>query len=462
MRTLSNAALILFILFGLMFSYCSNISMAVSYDYEGHWAEQTIKIWIEKGYIKMYEDGTFRPDDPITRAEFVSMINKLFGLTETGTVGFNDVAAKDWYYNAVLIARKAGYIVGKENNTFGPNDKITREEASTMLGRVMGMGNHSGNKNNHTLKDFDQVSEFAKLYLDDLMEKELIQGYGDNTFRPQDYMSRGEAVVVIDRAANLLKVDRTYYANKVAVLMYHSIRTDYKYDNCINVDVFRQQLKMLINSKFNIISLNTFLDFMEGKTTVPENAVLLTFDDGYEDFYKLAYPVLEEFNLPATMFVITSKIGDKSGWNPKIDETQMKDMNANNISFQSHSHDGHYYVKGLFGKEDAFLVTRIFNNNYKLEDAKEYHDRVYNDLLKSKQVLDALLAQDTRVMAAPYGKVNKTVEQVANLVGLDYNFTIKPGVVGQQSNMMRLPRINAGYSSISDEELKNVILRIAR
>jgi peptidoglycan/xylan/chitin deacetylase (PgdA/CDA1 family) len=440
----------------------SNISLATKYDFEGHWAEQTVKLWVEKGYLKMYEDGTFRPNEPVTRAEFVSMVNKLFQLTDVEHIDFLDIAEDDWFYEGIAIAVKAGYITGDGNKNFRPQEPITREEASTMLGRLI--VNESSHQDDGTFSytDVSLVSDFAKEYINFFVRHELIEGYYDKTLKPEQPLSRAEAVVLLDRVANLLDMNHTYYTNKVVVLMYHSVREDYEYDHCINKDVFYNHMKMLENSGFNVITLDTFISFMEGKSQVPDNAVLITFDDGYEDFYNLAYPVLKDRNLSATMFMITSTIGDKTGWNPKIDLQQMEEMTEYNIYFQSHSHNAHKYIEGSNGKEDAYLITRTFNENNLPETFEEYYDRVYHDLAKSKEVLDELLKQDTKVLAVPYGKANSTVYEIANSVGLDYNFTIKPGVVTKNIAKMSLPRINAGYSSITGEELKNIILRNVR
>lgn len=453
--------LTLLLLLFFIFSFSSDISQAVSYDFEGHWAEQTIKVWLEKGYIKLYEDGTFRPDAPITRAEFISMINKLFGFQAKGPVLFSDVREDQWFYEVVSIAAQAGYILGKSDGTFRPNEVITREEACTMLGRALGQKVWEVEQKNLVPRDLAQVSEFAVAYVENLQALGLIQGYSDNTFRPQAPLTRGEAVMLIDRVAGLLGTERIYYTDKVAVLMYHSLRTHYKYDNCIHQDVFRTHIEMLKSSGFNPIDLETFCNYLGAQGTVPPNAVLLTFDDGYEDFYKLAYPILKEMEVPATMFVITSKIGDKSGWNPKLDEEQILEMALHDISFGSHSHDGHYMVPGLGGQEAPFLVTRIYEKG-RLERGREYYQRVYDDLATSKKVLDDLLRQDTRVLALPYGRGNSTVQDICDLIGLDYIFTVKPGVVDRYTDRQSLPRLNAGYSSISDEELKNIILRYAR
>ncbi|HSQ89397.1 N-acetylmuramoyl-L-alanine amidase, partial [Romboutsia sp.] len=86
-------------------------------DIQNHWAKVSIEDFASKGYIGGYEDGTFRPDNPITRAEFVKIVNKVCGFTQIGSENFNDVNTSNWFYNDVCIGIKAGYIKGYEDNT---------------------------------------------------------------------------------------------------------------------------------------------------------------------------------------------------------------------------------------------------------------------------------------------------------------------------------------------------------
>ena len=66
-------------------------------DIENHWAYDSIKKFIEKGYITGYEDKTFRPENHITRAEFVKIVNKVFNFTDKGKDNFKDVEPGIWY-----------------------------------------------------------------------------------------------------------------------------------------------------------------------------------------------------------------------------------------------------------------------------------------------------------------------------------------------------------------------------
>ena len=112
---------------------------AASNDIKGHWAESAITSWQDKGLIAGYEDRTFKPDKSVTRAEFASMVNKALGLTEKGTVPFTDVQSGSWYYDAISIAVKAGYCSGYEDGTFKPNATITRAEAAVMISLAKGL-----------------------------------------------------------------------------------------------------------------------------------------------------------------------------------------------------------------------------------------------------------------------------------------------------------------------------------
>jgi len=79
-------------------------------DIRGHWAEEDLNKWMEKGILVGYQDGTIRPDNNITRAEFVTLINKVFGLYELSREQFADVEDSKWYSREILKARAAGYI----------------------------------------------------------------------------------------------------------------------------------------------------------------------------------------------------------------------------------------------------------------------------------------------------------------------------------------------------------------
>lgn len=87
-------------------------AMAAPSDIAGHWAESVITQWQSKGLIQGYEDGTFKPGNTITRAEFVTLMNNAKGFWSEGSINFSDVKNGSWFYSAVARAVAAGYVKG--------------------------------------------------------------------------------------------------------------------------------------------------------------------------------------------------------------------------------------------------------------------------------------------------------------------------------------------------------------
>ena len=94
---------------------------------------------VEWGVMRGDIDGNLNPDNPISRAEFVTMINRAYGFTQMGTMPFKDVPEKAWYAEDVNIAYHTGYIQGTSSTTFSPSDSITREQATVILARILMM-----------------------------------------------------------------------------------------------------------------------------------------------------------------------------------------------------------------------------------------------------------------------------------------------------------------------------------
>ena len=123
-------ALILSMLLGL-----TCLAFAQPADIQGHWAEAQIGKWLEQKLATGYPDGSFGPDNSITRAEFVALVNRVFGFTASEPINYPDVAPDAWFSDE--IARKAaGYLSGYEDGTIRPNGQISRQEAALILAKV--------------------------------------------------------------------------------------------------------------------------------------------------------------------------------------------------------------------------------------------------------------------------------------------------------------------------------------
>lgn len=164
------------------------------------YAKQVQKL-VENGVLSGYEDGTFRPEGGVTRAEMCKMITLSFGLTDIeGAPGFADMTEKDWFYPYALAAQKAGIVNGFEDGTFRGYEKITREQVCAILVRV--------------LKPFDlpfavtlndKVSDWARPCVETILKNQLMQTDENGNFRATEVIKRHElattvSVFVVDPA----------------------------------------------------------------------------------------------------------------------------------------------------------------------------------------------------------------------------------------------------------------------
>ncbi|MBQ3181828.1 MAG: S-layer homology domain-containing protein [Clostridia bacterium] len=136
-------------------------------------------------------DGTFRPEAPIRRSELCKIVNTIFGYTEKDTTGFSDVTPSNWYYDHVLIAKKAGYIVGYDDGTFKGENYVTREQSCAILCRVANLVDIAQN-----VEIKDAVSEWAMPYVQKVLGNKLMSLEAGNTFRAQENIKRDEYSVV--------------------------------------------------------------------------------------------------------------------------------------------------------------------------------------------------------------------------------------------------------------------------
>lgn len=105
-------------------------------DIQGHWAEEAVNRWTHRGIVEGYPDGTFKPGNSITRAEFAALVNRTFGYATFSSVEFSDVNDDEWFAGDVSKAVGAGYIEGYPDGTFKPNENISRQEAALVLARI--------------------------------------------------------------------------------------------------------------------------------------------------------------------------------------------------------------------------------------------------------------------------------------------------------------------------------------
>lgn len=177
-------------------------------DYETHWAGKSIQKWIDKGIIEGYEDGTFRPDEPLTRAEFAKIMVELFGYYDTFKAkDYQDINVRKWYADYVEKISAAQIMYETDGVNFYPEANITREEALYALANSYSI--HSLNYERGQMADLetymglnfsdrDQISEWALDAFKVFYENGYIKSDEDNCVNPQAVLTRGELAALLD------------------------------------------------------------------------------------------------------------------------------------------------------------------------------------------------------------------------------------------------------------------------
>lgn len=248
---------------------------------------------------------------------------------------------------------------------------------------------------------------------------------------------------------------KAMYSEQVAVLMYHHIYNEDESSGTITTGLFEDQLVYLRDRGYKFISLQQFLAFMEG-ASVPDNAVLVTFDDGYESVYANAYPILNKMDIPAANFIITNKHDNPREHTPTFmtpDEIRaMMSAKPGIISAQCHT-------EGMHDNPDTpYLVNRLPTDGGK-ETEEQYRQRIVSDTQACIKRLTPLGPEKVNTLAYPYGVYDKLSSELLREAGIEYAFTIVPEMATRSVNKMHIPRINAGSPHISPEVLHQTIQR---
>lgn len=164
-----------------------------------HWASDAINTMAAYGFVDGYpgSESKFMPNENITRAEFCKIIAGIEDFEATTTASFNDVKEGQWFYASVMELANAGIIKGYGEGVFAPNQQISREEMFTIIARAAGLDEVSVPAK---FSDIDKVKSWAKGAINALYAKGAVNGYPDNTLRPQANATRAEATQILYNA----------------------------------------------------------------------------------------------------------------------------------------------------------------------------------------------------------------------------------------------------------------------
>lgn len=171
--------------------------------------DDAIEKLVAWGVLHGYDDGEIHPERMVTRAQFVAMVNRAYGYKEMGEHAFRDILPSAWYYEDVVIAFTARYFTGIDRYTAGPDRLLTRQQAMTMLAKNLRLTPVPGEVTEFI--DGNGFADYSKGYVKAAVQKGLIKGYDDGTFRPEANISRGAMALLLERAlGNLVQQSGVY------------------------------------------------------------------------------------------------------------------------------------------------------------------------------------------------------------------------------------------------------------
>lgn len=193
----------------------------------------------------------------------------------------------------------------------------------------------------------------------------------------------------------------------VPILCYHRFAESCDSNLCISRKSFAAQLEYLKQNGYQVISLAELSEFLEYKQAIPDKSVVITMDDAYSSIYDIAYPLLKQYQYPATLFVYTDFIGATS---MAMTWDQLREMRASGFEIGSHS----ITHADLTLKRDG-------------EDDQAFFARVTRELVDSKKIIDRQLNQATEFFAYPYGSYDQLTVQLTVKAGYKLGLGIQNG-----------------------------------
>jgi peptidoglycan/xylan/chitin deacetylase (PgdA/CDA1 family) len=217
---------------------------------------------------------------------------------------------------------------------------------------------------------------------------------------------------------------------RVPVLMYHRIgeaSNDWEARYAISPRNFKAHMHVLAKKGLQAVTVHALMNWLEKGIALPDQAFLITFDDGFRGVYDYALPILEELKWPFTVFLVSDLIGAHDEWTrssnpsgnifPLLNLEDIKNMQQRGVCFQSH--------------------TRTHPSLPGLDD-----DNLADQLSGSRESLTQLLGHEVEYIAYPFGHVDERVKAATQAAGYRAGFSTQPGFNRVDIDPFRIRRID--------------------
>lgn len=224
----------------------------------------------------------------------------------------------------------------------------------------------------------------------------------------------------------------------IPILCYHNLNPVKPGSMNMTPAKFESQIKWILDNGYTIIPLKDALAYLDGKRDqLPNKAVVVTADDGWESVYTYMYPIVKKYNIPVTLFIYPQTIS--SGKNA-MTWAQLEELQKT----------------GLFDIQSHTYWHPNFKQERKKRSAADYQQFVDTQLQKSKKILDEKLGLHVTMLAWPFGIYNNELEQAASKAGYEMAFTIDAKPANRTYNAMGQPRYMI-IDALSDKTFKSIV-----
>lgn len=251
----------------------------------------------------------------------------------------------------------------------------------------------------------------------------------------------------------------------VPILLYHNLCEESDSpkisESTISKVQFQEQMALLAEQGFESVSFQQIIDFVEKGTKLPERPVCITFDDGYLSNYEIAYPILKQYGLKATIFAIGATMGNTEHYKdtrfpitPHFNEEQAKEMSDSGlISIQTHTYDMHQWAAYESGGRVRTNIRQLPG-----ESDAEYAAVLKADFDRARTELERITGKPVEILAYPGGSSNWRCQELLTSFGVKATLSIKPGktvlIYGRSQTLNNMNRFYVMPTTTIDEFLQ--------
>lgn len=337
-------------------TFISSATASPLHDISGSYAEEQIQSLYEKGIVLGDEKGLYHPEKAVTRAEFITMLDKTLGLSplNSNLPAFRDVSQKHWSYPWVQAGVSLGLINGTSTKTFAPTRAITREEAATLLIRAF-YGELPKSSSARKFDDQREISAWAAPYVQKAAELSIMNGF-DGEFRPADPLTRQEIAVILERISEKLEKQPSNSSS--------ALQIGWQY--ALSADAYIQTVK---NSEVNVLSPRWY--FLEKSGTLSDSTNQQLVQWAHSNNKKVWALVGNRFDPELTEQYLGTASARKSLVEQLVAKVKKYDLDGINIDFEGFKPDNRdqftAFIKELgtaLKKEQATLSVDVPPNSH--------------------------------------------------------------------------------------------------